>query len=1002
MNRKKISNKLLPQPTPPLPNEAAWLVNWCSRLRQQPIQRWQRQLMLALAGVVLALALANSPAQAAAITADGATCTLVDAITAANTDTATGGCAAGSGADTITLTNDITLTVANNGDNGLPIINSAITLEGVGHTIARDASAGAFRILTINASGDLTLNAATIKGGLINGFGTGAGINSAGTLQINNSTIMGNVAGIAGGIDASGTTTMTNSTISGNSTAAFGAGGFGNSGTMTLFNTTVTGNIAANLGGGFDNGGTITLNRSIISGNFAGSWREFRNTGTLNVDNYNLFGYSGDSGSFGFTPTGTDIVPTVTLTSILNPIIGDNGGPSFAHALVAGSPAIDAATDSGLAMDQRGVVRPQGPADDIGAFEAATLLAMVTDIDPLTPSFDPNILIYTATVSNATSSVSIAPTVSEITASTVVTVTPAGGSPVTCTGNPATCPLTIGDNVIEVHVTSPDGTIVRTYSLIVTRAGSPDATLSGLTISVGTLSPNFAANTTNYTAIVSSTTSSVNITPTVNEINATTVVTVTPAGGAPITCTGSPIDCPLAIGDNLVVVTVTAQDGSIKTYTTIITRPSTDATLSALAIGVGTLTPSFDTNTTSYTATVENATDSVSVTLGTNEGNANTVVTVTPPGGSPITCTGNPVDCPLAVGDNVIEVTVTAQDGITTKTYTLSITREPLDTDGDGIPDNLDQDADGDGIPNSVEGNGAVDTDGDGVPDSLDLDSDNDGINDVREAGGLIDADGDGKADGTIDGNGIIGAPATNPVDSDGDGTPNYLDLDSDADLNFDLTESGIGGLIDANHNGMVDGPDTDGDGIMDSADGNPTGIGDNGDPVLTDTDDDGIPDAFDADSDNDGKTDLSEGVGDMDGDGIPNYLDANDNDGPLGDLDGDGVSNGREGGSKVDTDGDGIPNYLDADDDGDGILTKNEDVNKDGDPTNDDTDGDGIPNYRDNDDNGNGILTKDEDTNHDGNLNNDDSNGNGIPDYLDTVAKNHIYWFPIVGKTTK
>ena len=47
-----------------------------------------------------------SPAQAATITVDGTTCTLADAITAANNDTATGGCSAGSGVDTLTLTAD--------------------------------------------------------------------------------------------------------------------------------------------------------------------------------------------------------------------------------------------------------------------------------------------------------------------------------------------------------------------------------------------------------------------------------------------------------------------------------------------------------------------------------------------------------------------------------------------------------------------------------------------------------------------------------------------------------------------------------------------------------------------------------------------------------------------------------------------------------------------------------------------------------------------------------
>ena len=62
----------------------------------------QRQWHLPLAGVALMLALGQSPALAATIPVGGS-CTLVDAITAANTDTATGGCPAGNGADTIVL-----------------------------------------------------------------------------------------------------------------------------------------------------------------------------------------------------------------------------------------------------------------------------------------------------------------------------------------------------------------------------------------------------------------------------------------------------------------------------------------------------------------------------------------------------------------------------------------------------------------------------------------------------------------------------------------------------------------------------------------------------------------------------------------------------------------------------------------------------------------------------------------------------------------------------------
>jgi len=148
------------------------------------------------------------------------------------------------------------------------------------------------------------------------------------------------------------------------------------------------------------------------------------------------------------------------------------------------------------------------------------------------------------------------------------------------------------------------------------------------------------------------------------------------------------------------------------------------------------------------------------------------------------------------------------------------------------------------------------------------------------------------------------------------------------------------------------------------------------------DTDNDGIPDFQDPDSDGDNVPDSVEGDGDTDGDGIPDWQDPDD--------DGDGVPTEDEDidddgdPTNDDTDGDGIPDYLDPDDDGDGVLTEDEDIDDDGDPTNDDTDGDGIPDYLDPDDDGDGVPTEDEDVDGDDDPTNDDSDGDGIPDYLD------------------
>ena len=134
-------------------------------------------------------------------------------------------------------------------------------------------------------------------------------------------------------------------------------------------------------------------------------------------------------------------------------------------------------------------------------------------------------------------------------------------------------------------------------------------------------------------------------------------------------------------------------------------------------------------------------------------------------------------------------------------------------------------------------------------------------------------------------------------------------------------------------HAAVCFGPDTDGDGVCDS------------DEFVGDTDGDGLDDLFDPDDDGDGVPTRTEDLNlnydladdDTDGDMLPNYLDPDD--------DGDGIPTLYEL-AAVDTDVDGFPDYVDADDEGDLQLTRDEDVNGDGDPRNDDTDGSTVMAY--------------------------------------------------------
>ena len=158
-----------------------------------------------------------------------------------------------------------------------------------------------------------------------------------------------------------------------------------------------------------------------------------------------------------------------------------------------------------------------------------------------------------------------------------------------------------------------------------TPPASSDATLSALTLSSGSLSPGFASGTLAYTASVANSVSSLIVTPTTNDANATATVN----GASPAT----PVT--LALGSNTVTVQVTAQDGvTTQSYTVAVTRAaSSDATLSALALSQGSLSPSFTSGTLAYTASVAHSVSSLIVTPTTNDANA----TATVNGASPAT-----------------------------------------------------------------------------------------------------------------------------------------------------------------------------------------------------------------------------------------------------------------------------------------------------------------------------------------------------------------------------
>lgn len=265
-------------------------------------------------------------------------------------------------------------------------------------------------------SGNVTINRVTIRNG---GLGNRSGIDNASTLTLLASRVTGNTSGNGGGIANTGTLALIDSTVDGNAAENVGAGianehggmlimmsstvsgnvagntggGIHNDGRAQLTNTTVSGNGAGNVGGGIENHGSLILNNCTIAANTADNVGSgIDNDGEVVVTNTLIAGNQGqgsdcsgflDSGGFNLVQdmSGCTIAGVLTgnLTDVeprLGPL-ADNGGPTLTHALLSGSPAIDAASpaisgngETGCEpADQRGVSRPQGGGCDIGAYE---------------------------------------------------------------------------------------------------------------------------------------------------------------------------------------------------------------------------------------------------------------------------------------------------------------------------------------------------------------------------------------------------------------------------------------------------------------------------------------------------------------------------------------------------------------------------------------------------------------------------------------------------------
>lgn len=239
---------------------------------------------------------------------------------------------------------------------------------------------------TITAS-TLTNNAAIYNGG-------GMVLGSSGAMTLRDSTLLYNTANFGGGLLNTGSTEVINSTFSFNQ-ARNGGGGISSTepaGTLVVRHSTFFENRAdadgdgTGTGGGIRRGdGTITLQNTLVAGNVRGTSNTADDvTGPLTTNSsFNLISDSATAGGLVHGANGNIVgqagTGTLDANLILHTVLTNNGGPTWTHALVPGSPALNTgdanfnadAYAPSLLHDQRGdgFARVWGGRIDIGAFE---------------------------------------------------------------------------------------------------------------------------------------------------------------------------------------------------------------------------------------------------------------------------------------------------------------------------------------------------------------------------------------------------------------------------------------------------------------------------------------------------------------------------------------------------------------------------------------------------------------------------------------------------------
>ncbi|MBI5565054.1 MAG: CSLREA domain-containing protein [Chloroflexi bacterium] len=430
--------------------------------------------------------------------------------------------------------------------NGSHLSISRLTLQGGNQSSAggaiRVASSSTLTLVAVRLSGTSAGSSAAIY--VINGsslnihfsriennLGGGVYLQPSTTTVIRNSSISGNQGHSGAGITTAGTLIIVNSTLSGNSTA-FAGGALLSSGATSLYNVTIAANTAgtdgvSGSGGGISvSGGAVTIRNSLIANNVSLVDNTEDCSGALTSEGYNLIEVT-----TGCPITG-DTTGNITGTDPNLDVLAGNGGGTQTHALLAGSVAINAGNPAGcldeggltLQTDQRSYLR--NGRCDIGAYEFNS----------------PGLATSTPTITST-------PTQTGTPTATVTqTPTPTSTATPTPTATPTRTPTpTATPTRTPTPTATPTSTVTKTPTATATNmpGPSPTPTSTATRTPTATVTRTPTATATNTPGPSPTATSTPTRTPTAT-VTRTPTVTATNTPGPSPTSTSTPTRTPTA------------------------------------------------------------------------------------------------------------------------------------------------------------------------------------------------------------------------------------------------------------------------------------------------------------------------------------------------------------------------------------------------------------------------------------------------------------------------